>query len=123
MPLDPEIAAILAQMPAMPPVRSVPVATLRLGVNQATAAAPRLDVPLSSITDRTIEGPGGPLPVRSSEALIEVTYQAQIIPGWTLQPDFQYVFRPGGNVSNARDPNGAAIKDAAIFGLRTTIRY
>jgi len=66
---------------------------------------------------------GGALPLRSSEALIEVTYQAQIIPGWTVQPDFQYVFRPGGNVSNPRDPNGTAVKDAAIFGLRTTIRY
>ncbi len=64
MPLDPEIAAILEQMPAMPPVRSVPVATMRLGVNQATAAAPRLDVSLSRITDSAIEGPGGPLPVR-----------------------------------------------------------
>ena len=66
---------------------------------------------------------GGALPLRSSEALIEVTYQAQIIPGWTVQPDFQYVFRPGGNVSNPRDPNGTAVKDTAIFGLRTTIRY
>ena len=66
---------------------------------------------------------GGALPVRSSEALIEVTYQAQIIPGWTVQPDVQYVFRPGGNIPNPRDPNGAAIKNAAIFGLRTTIRY
>lgn len=66
---------------------------------------------------------GAPLLVRSSEALIEVTYQAQIVPGWTVQPDFQYVFRPGGNIANARDPAGAAIKDAAVFGLRTTIRY
>jgi porin len=66
---------------------------------------------------------GGALPVRSSEALIEVTYQAQIVPGWTVQPDFQYIFRPGGNVSNPRDPNGAAVKNAAVFGLRTTIRY
>jgi porin len=66
---------------------------------------------------------GGALPVRSSEALIEVTYQAQIIPGWTVQPDVQYVFRPGGNIPNPRDPNGTAIKNAAIFGLRTTIRY
>jgi porin len=66
---------------------------------------------------------GGALPVRSSEALIEVTYQAQIIPGWTVQPDVQYVFRPGGNIPNPRDPNGTAIKNAAIFGLRTTVRY
>src|SRR3954468_10561938 len=67
---------------------------------------------------------GGALPpVRSSEALIEVTYQAQVIPGWTVQPDFQYVVRPGGHIQNPRDPDGAAIKNAAVFGLRTTIRY
>jgi len=66
---------------------------------------------------------GGALPVRSSEASIEVTYQMVVIPGWTVQPDFQYIFRPGGNISNPRDPNGAAVKNAAIFGLRTTIRY
>jgi len=62
-------------------------------------------------------------PVRSSEAQIEVTYQAQIVPGWTLQPDFQYVFRPGGNVANPREPNGAVARNAAIFGLRSAIRY
>lgn len=67
---------------------------------------------------------GSRLPaVRSSEALIEVTYQAQIIPGWTVQPDFQYVIRPGGNVPNPRDPDEGSIKNAAIFGLRTTLRY
>jgi porin len=63
------------------------------------------------------------LPIRSSEALIEVTYQATVVPGFTVQPDFQYIFRPGGNVSNPRDPNGAAVKNAAIFGLRVTIRH
>jgi porin len=62
-------------------------------------------------------------PIRSSEAVLEVTYQAQIVPGWTVQPDFQYVFRPGGNVVNPRDPNGGRIKDAAVFGVRSSIRY
>ncbi|MGO4705104.1 carbohydrate porin [Microvirga sp. 2MCAF38] len=62
-------------------------------------------------------------PVQSSEAVIEVTYQAQVLPGWTLQPDFQYIFRPGGNVQNPRAPNGVAIKDAMVFGLRSIIRY
>ncbi|NIX77009.1 carbohydrate porin [Microvirga sp. c23x22] len=62
-------------------------------------------------------------PIRSSEAVVEVTYQAEIVPGWTIQPDFQYVFRPGGNITNPRDPAAGRIKDAAVFGLRTTIRY
>jgi porin len=66
---------------------------------------------------------GAPALVRSSEAVIEVTYQAQVVPGWTVQPDFQYVFRPGGGAANPREANGGRIRDAAIFGLRTTIRY
>jgi porin len=62
-------------------------------------------------------------PIRSSEALLEVTYQAQIVPGWTVQPDFQYVWRPGANVLNPRSATPEVVKDAAIVGLRTTIRY
>lgn len=71
----------------------------------------------------TIAFSGSPMPVRSSEALVEVTYQAEILPGWTVQPDFQYVFRPGAGIPNPRDPNGLRIKDAAVFGIRSTIRY
>jgi porin len=62
-------------------------------------------------------------PIRSSEAMLEVTYQAQIVPGWTVQPDFQYIRRPGANVLNPRSPSPEVVKDAAIVGLRTTIRY
>jgi len=64
MPLDPEIAAILRHMPTMPRAGSVPVAVFRAAVNRATAAAPKLDVALRSIADRTIPGPGGEIPVR-----------------------------------------------------------
>jgi porin len=62
-------------------------------------------------------------PIRSSEAMLEVTYQAQIVPGWTVQPDFQYIRRPGANVLNPRASSPEVVKDAAIVGLRTTIRY
>jgi porin len=86
------------------------------GYARISRDARALDVDAISFT-------GVPMPVRSSEALIEVTYQAQVVPGWTVQPDFQYVFRPGGNVANPRDPSGEPIKNAAVFGLRTTIRY
>jgi porin len=67
---------------------------------------------------------GQPFLVRNYEMTLEFTYQAQIVPGWTIQPDFQYVFRPGGNLAN---PNNVAanlpIKDAAIFGVRTNVHY
>jgi porin len=62
-------------------------------------------------------------PVRSSELSLEFTYMAQIIPGWTVQPDFQYVFRPGGNVANPNGPLTVPIKNAAIFGVRSVVRY
>lgn len=61
--------------------------------------------------------------VRSSEAVVELSYQAEIVPGFTVQPDAQYIIRPGGRIANPRDPNGGAIKNAAVLGLRATVRY
>lgn len=63
-------------------------------------------------------------PVRSSEALIEMIYEAHIKPGWLIAPYFQYVFRPSGGIPNPNDPTGVSrIGDAAVFGVTTTIRY
>ncbi len=36
--------------------------------------------------------------IRNHETLLEISYTAEIVPGWTLQPDFQYIWNPGGNV-------------------------
>jgi porin len=67
---------------------------------------------------------GMPRPIRDYELNLALVYQAQIVPGWTLQPAFHYVFHPGGHVP---DPNsavaGAAIKDAAVFALRSVVTY
>jgi porin len=52
---------------------------------------------------------------RNYEALIEIGYTYQIKPGWTLQPDFQYIFQPGGNVADA--------DDATVLGARTSISF
>ena len=52
---------------------------------------------------------------RNYEALIEICYTYEIKPGWTLQPDFQYIFQPGGNV--------AGVDDAAVLGARTSINF
>ncbi|HVY13773.1 MAG TPA: carbohydrate porin [Rhodopila sp.] len=61
-------------------------------------------------------------PIQSSEVVLELTYQAPITPWLTLQPDFQYVFHPGGGLPQANDPT-QALNDAAIFGLRGTITF
>jgi porin len=67
---------------------------------------------------------GVPSPVRSSETLIELIYEAHIKPGWLVAPYFQYVFRPSGGIPNPNDPTGISrIGDAAVFGVTTTIRY
>ena len=63
-------------------------------------------------------------PVRSYESQIELTYQAKINPWFTLQPDFQYIFNPGGNVSDPKDSTGAkSVSDAAIIGLRAIVAF
>jgi porin len=58
---------------------------------------------------------------RSHEVLLEISYKAEILPGWTLQPDFQYIWNPGGNVPD--DTGRQAIKDATVLGARTTISF
>lgn len=63
-------------------------------------------------------------PIRSSEALLEATYVASVAPGWTLQPDLQYIRRPGGNIPDPRDPTGVqTLRNSLVIGLRTLIRY
>ena len=61
-------------------------------------------------------------PIRSGEAVIELSYRVQLTGWWQLQPDFQYVFNPAGGVANPNAP-GRRVGDAAIFGLRTAITF
>ena len=48
------------------------------------------------------------------EAFIEVAYTMEVIDGWTLQPDFQYIFNPGG---------GTEGDDATVVGMRSTLAF
>ena len=62
------------------------------------------------------------LPVaRTSEVLAEICYTAQLKPGWTLQPDFQYIWRPGGGVTELSGKG--TVDNAAVWGLRTTVNF
>ena len=65
---------------------------------------------------------GTAYPVRSSETFLELTYQVQLAPWWQVQPDFQYVFNPGGGIPNPNAP-GKRIGDEAVFGLRSTVTF
>ena len=61
-------------------------------------------------------------PIRHSETLLELTYQAQLAPWWQIQPDFQYIFSPGAGIPDPSRPT-RRIGDAAILGLRTNVTF
>jgi porin len=63
----------------------------------------------ASISENMI-GPG----VDSAETVIELTYLANLLPWFTIQPDFQYIINPGA------DP---AIKNALVGGVRFGIVF
>ena len=52
---------------------------------------------------------------RNYESLIEVTYTYQINAGWNVQPTFQYIFQPGGNVAD--------VDDATVVGARSSLNF
>jgi len=60
--LPPELAAIMAHVPTMPPVTPENVKAIRARAREAGASQPRSDV--HRVEDRTVPGPAGPVPVR-----------------------------------------------------------
>jgi porin len=58
------------------------------------------------------EATGGP--AFGYEALVEGTYEFNLMPGWQLQPDLQYIFSAGANLNSP---------DALVIGLRSTITF
>ncbi|MBV9346585.1 MAG: carbohydrate porin [Pseudolabrys sp.] len=55
----------------------------------------------------------GPGFVRDHETNLELSYVAQIVPGWVVQPNIQYVWHPSGRPGT----------HAQVIGLRTMLRY
>ncbi|MBR0881259.1 porin [Bradyrhizobium japonicum] len=71
---------------------------------------------------RAFAGPAWP--IRSFEGLLTAVYQYQLRDGWTVQPNFQYVVRPGGGATDPTGPiSGRRPKNAAVLGLRTTLKF
>lgn len=66
--------------------------------------------------------PGATIPLRAQEVLFELTYQAQLTPWWTVQPDTQYIINPGGGVLN---PNGSGkiVGNAVVLGVRSVVTF
>lgn len=68
------------------------------------------------------ENPGTFALLRSSETVLEATYQYQVTPWWILQADAQYTWNPGGGIVNPNDPT-QKIKNEFVLGLRTNITF
>jgi porin len=67
---------------------------------------------------------GSAWPTRSFESIVTAVYQYDVRDGWTLQPNFQYITHPGGGATDPRGGNpGKNLKDAAVFGLRTVLKF
>jgi porin len=60
--------------------------------------------------------------IRDYEAVLEITYQANISPWLFLQPDLQLVFRPGGNIA-LPPPAQRPIPNALVLGLRSSVTF
>jgi porin len=63
-----------------------------------------------------------PFPVRGTEELIELTYQAQVTPWLQLQPDLQYVINPGAGVQDPDDPT-RNLSNAFVAGVRAITTF
>jgi porin len=67
---------------------------------------------------------GNSWPVRTFESLATAVYQYEVRAGWTLQPNFQYFIHPGGGATDPLSQNpGKLLKNAAVAGLRTVLKF
>ncbi len=79
----------------------------------ASVVYSRFSNSVSGFDQDLINTSGVPGNVRDYEANIELSYVAQIVPGWTVQPDFQYI----------RHPSGVSGRDARMLGVRSILKF
>lgn len=81
--------------------------------------------PWAQALDRDFQSIYGPTwPVRTSEGLVTAVYQYEVRGGVTLQPNVQYIRRPGGGATNPLgNMPGVALKNAVVLGMRTVVKF
>jgi porin len=132
---SPRAATVFARIMGAPGDRNLINFSMNAGVTLKAPLAGRdddavgLGVGLARVSngarafDRSVASfSGTPFPVRTSEVFLELTYQVVVAPWWQVQPDFQYVWNPGGGIPNPTNPT-QRIGNEAIFGLRNTITF
>ena len=99
--------------------RSPAAAATRQGSAWGT---PGSAAPPPALGQQTAFFTGAFIPAQTGETFIELTYQYQLTPAVQLQPDFQYVFNPGGGLANPNLPN-QQIGNEAVIGLRVNLTF
>ena len=97
------------------PGRDNDQAGIDIGVAKVSGQAAGLDRDTGFFT-------GTPSPVRGTEELIELTYQAQVTPWLQLQPDLQYVINPGAGVQDPDDPTHL-LHNEFVAGIRAITTF
>lgn len=62
------------------------------------------------------------VPSRTSETVIEATYQYQVTPWCLLQADAQYFFQPSGGIPHSDSPS-TRVGNEFVLGVRTNIVF
>ena len=88
---------------------------LGFGVGQVSRAAAGLDG-----DNAAVNGAGNP--IRNVETFLEATYQYQVAPWWSVQPDAQLVLHPGAGIADPSDA-GHEVGDELVLGVRTAITF
>ena len=99
------------------PLPGRPDDTLTLG-----AAHSKISKDAAALDQNILTLNGPPAFIRSAERVFEASYIMQLAPWWTLQPDVQYIVKPGGNVAHP-DNGTKTIGNAFIVGARSTISF
>ena len=62
------------------------------------------------------------LPVQGTEELLELTYQAQVLPWLAVQPDIQYIISPSGGIQDPNDPSHK-LRNELVVGMRAITTF
>ncbi|AHB48352.1 porin [Hyphomicrobium nitrativorans NL23] len=65
---------------------------------------------------------GAPYPVRTGETVLELSYAMQVAPWWVVQPDIQYIIRPGGGDPHP-DDGMRRMENAFVLGVRSEMNF
>jgi porin len=86
-----------------------------MGYTKVSSAASGLDQDTGAFS-------GSPYPIRHSETYLEATYSYAVTPWWSVQPDVQYIIKPGGGVPNPNAASGT-IRNELVIGIRTNVLF